>query len=98
MIYIVPLLLLLAACNSPMFPPPAGPPSLQIVPPEYYSRTLNYTVSRRYRGRVVSHTYKIPVRVYRESGEVQIEDDHKKQFEVIQNRIKGLRNSLQEIK
>lgn len=91
------LLLLLASCGGPVFSSPAGPPSLQIVPPEYYSRTLNYTVHRRYRGREISHTYQIPVRVYRETGEVEIQGDHKKQFEVIQNRINGLRNTLESV-
>ena len=95
MIRTVLLVLLLAACTATA--PPPGPASLQIVPPEYYSRTLHYKIQERHRGRTIERTYDIPVRVETKTGEVQIDEkmaETQRQLGVIEQHIEQMKGSL----
>ena len=92
------LFFVLFGCTQPTSP---GPPSLQVAPPEYYSRTLHYIVRERYRGRTVHRTYDIPVRVFHTTGDVQVapeEDalavDTNRQLTVIQWRLDQAKRGL----
>lgn len=88
--------LLLAACAEQPASPVA-PASLGTVAPEYYSRTLHYTVRERHRGRVIQKAYDIPVRVERKTGEIQIQQEDaavNHQIDVIQQRIDHMKGGL----
>jgi hypothetical protein len=112
---VLPMLVLGACAQQPPAAPvvPAGPPSLQLVPADYYSSTLRYKARHRHRGRVVTRTYDIPVQVNRATGEVKVEkrrrsapekesaedsQDIAKQMDAVQDRVGRIQRRIQKHK
>jgi len=92
------LLLLLSACAPQV---PVWPASLQLVPPDFYSRTLRFTVEEHRRGRAVKRTYYVPVQVDRRTGDVRVTREARpgangieRQLRVIQERIERLQERI----